>query len=40
MDVSRFNEIGWKAKMDLENGIKETYKWFLEHTDQIKEVKI
>jgi len=30
MDVSKINKLGWKAKTDLENGIKNVYKWYLE----------
>jgi len=31
LDISRINEIGWKAKMGLEEGIQKTYRWYLEH---------
>lgn len=40
MDVSRINELGWKAEIGLEEGIKDTYKWFLENLNEIKEVDI
>lgn len=40
MDVSRINELGWKAEIGLEEGIRKTYKWFLDHLDEIKEVEI
>lgn len=40
MDVSRINELGWKAKVGLEEGIRDTYQWFLDHLDEIKEVEI
>lgn len=40
MDVSRINELGWKAEIELEKGIRQTYKWFLDHLDEIKEVEI
>lgn len=40
MDVSRINELGWKAKIDLHEGIKKTYQWFLENLEEIKEVEI
>jgi len=33
MDVSRLNGLGWKARMSLKDGIKETYGWY---QDQIK----
>jgi GDP-L-fucose synthase len=40
MDVSKMTEAGWKAKTSLEDGIRKTYQWFLEHQDSFKEVKI
>ena len=30
LDISRMNDLGWKAKVDLEEGIKRTYADFLE----------
>ena len=29
MDVSRLERLGWKAKIGLEQGIRETYEWYL-----------
>lgn len=40
MDVSKMHELGWKHKVDLEEGIQMTYNWFLEHVKEIKEVKM
>lgn len=40
MDVSRINDLGWKAEIELEEGIKQTYQWFLDHLDEIKELKV
>jgi GDP-L-fucose synthase len=40
MDVSKMNRAGWKAEIDLEEGISKTYKWFLENIDIIKQVRI
>ena len=40
MDVSKMKKEGWEAKIQLKNGIKDTYKWFLENIKNIKEVKI
>lgn len=40
LDVSKLNQAGWKHKINLEDGIKMTYKWFLEHQNKIKEVKM
>jgi GDP-L-fucose synthase len=31
LDVSKLIALGWRATTDLEAGLKETYKWFLEH---------
>ena len=31
LDVSKINELGWKARIGLEEGITETYRWYLEH---------
>lgn len=30
MDVSRLSRLGWEASIDLEEGIAETYRWFLQ----------
>lgn len=40
MDVSKLTEEGWKAKINLEDGINTTYKWFLANQDTFKEVKL
>ncbi len=32
MDVSRMTKLGWKYKIELEEGIKQTYKWFLDNS--------
>lgn len=31
LDVSRLNNLGWEAQVSLEEGIKDTYKWFKEN---------
>jgi GDP-L-fucose synthase len=31
LDVSRLNALGWKAGIDLREGIESTYRWFIEH---------
>ncbi len=36
LDVSKINGLGWKAKTSLEEGIKTTYQWYLENTNQIR----
>ena len=40
LDVSKINQLGWKAETDLQNGIETTYDWFLENIESIKEVRI
>lgn len=40
MDVSKMSEAGWSAKIELEEGIRKTYAWFLENIEEFKEVKI
>lgn len=40
MDVSKMANAGWKYKIDLEEGIKKTYQWFLENEDSVKPVKM
>jgi GDP-L-fucose synthase len=40
MDVSKMHELGWKHQIDLEEGIKKTYEWFLENIKDIKQVTI
>jgi nucleoside-diphosphate-sugar epimerase len=33
MDVSRLAEMGWSARIPLEEGVRETYQWFLQNID-------
>jgi GDP-L-fucose synthase len=40
MDVSKMAGEGWKSKIALEDGIRSTYRWFLENSETLKEVKI
>ena len=39
LDVSKLNQLGWKAEIDLMNGINETYSWFVKNKSTFKEVK-
>jgi GDP-L-fucose synthase len=39
MDISKMHALGWKHKVDLEEGIQKTYDWFLENIENFKEVK-
>lgn len=34
MDVSRINNLGWKYKTELKEGISKTYKWYLESVNE------
>ncbi|WP_152456090.1 GDP-L-fucose synthase [Roseivivax sp. THAF40] len=36
MDVSRLSDMGWNASISLEDGIRETYQWFLDNQSQIR----
>ena len=40
LDVSKMASQGWQAAIDLEEGISQTYQWFLANSNQIKEVKL
>jgi GDP-L-fucose synthase len=33
MDVSRLKSLGWTAEISLEDGLRDTYRWYLEHGD-------
>jgi GDP-L-fucose synthase len=35
LDVSRLHSLGWRHRIDLRNGIEQTYQWFLEHHDML-----
>ena len=37
MDVSRLAAMGWKARIDLEQGVRETYQWFLANHADLRE---
>ncbi|WP_284261706.1 GDP-L-fucose synthase [Roseicyclus amphidinii] len=36
MDVSRLRDMGWQARIDLRDGIEETYRWFLDHAEDAR----
>lgn len=37
LDVSRLSKMGWTAQIELEAGIRQTYEWFLQHQDSLRE---
>ncbi len=39
MDVSRLDDMGWRARVGLEEGIKETYAWFLAQSPDMVRAK-
>jgi len=40
MDISKLHALGWKHQIELIDGIKRTYAWFLENQANYKEVKL
>ena len=38
MDVSRLERLGWKARISLEEGLADTYDWFLGNVSGIRMV--
>jgi GDP-L-fucose synthase len=40
MDVSKMTSAGWKATTNLEEGIENTYNWFLDNINRFKEVNL
>lgn len=36
MDVSRLERLGWKSKISLEQGLTQTYQWFLQNQDSFR----
>ena len=36
MDVSRLAQMGWRASIALQDGLAETYRWFLTHSDSFR----
>jgi GDP-L-fucose synthase len=33
LDISKLHAMGWRHSIDLRQGIEETYRWFLDHTE-------
>lgn len=40
MDISKMHEMGWKHQVDLEEGIKRTYEWFVDNVQNVKKVSL
>lgn len=36
MDVSRLKSLGWVPRIELKDGLQQTYQWFVTHLDQIR----
>ncbi len=36
MDVTRLKDLGWQAETGLDQGLRDTYQWFLDHQDTFK----
>ena len=36
LDVHRLNNLGWRARITLEQGVRETYRWFAEHESAVR----
>lgn len=36
MDVGRLSRMGWRARIGLEDGIMDTYRWFLDHQEDFR----
>ena len=36
MDVSRLAQMGWRASVDLQNGVAETFAWYLDNFESAK----
>lgn len=36
LDVSRLHALGWQARIGLDQGLAETYRWFVEHQAEVR----
>lgn len=40
MDISKMHGLGWKHKVNLEQGIQMTYDWFVQNVENVKKVNL
>ena len=40
MDVSKIKQAGWESKIELTEGIKNTYNWFLQNIESYKKIQL
>lgn len=40
LDVGRLHELGWRHRIELKEGVESTYRWFLEHQDELRGTNI
>jgi GDP-L-fucose synthase len=36
VDTSKINKLGWQASIGLQEGVEETYEWFLDHQTELR----
>jgi GDP-L-fucose synthase len=36
LDVTRLHRLGWRAAIGLEDGLRDTYRWFVDHHDRVR----
>ena len=36
MDINKISKLGWNSKIELKEGLKQAYKWFIDNYDHIK----
>lgn len=36
LDVSRLHKLGWRHRLELQRGIKDTFQWYLDNIDRLK----
>jgi len=36
---TKLNNLGWKVEINLQQGVENTYQWFLEHHNDMKFIK-